>query len=118
MKQSVMSAVKDTFGAGNHGYQQQTNYAEKRKKALKPVIILCIICILVWWYIAATATAYAYNNVISIMDAFGHVLDAVTSDPLYAFRTPGVLSGMGRIFSYGIIVIGIFGLWLYAMSIP
>lgn len=116
MKQSVMSAVKDTFDAGNHGYQQQTNYVEKRKKALKPVIILCIICVLIWWYIAATATAYAYNNVISIMDAFGHVLDAVTSDPLYAFRTPGVLSGMGRIFSYGIIVIGIFGLWLYAID--
>ena len=70
MKQSVMSAVKDTFDAGNHGYQQQTNYAEKRKKALKPVIILCIICVLVWWYIAATATAYAYNNVISIMGGY------------------------------------------------
>lgn len=116
MKKSVMSEVKKSFDAGNHGYQMQTNYAEKKKKAMKPVLILCVVCVLIWAYIAATATAYAYQNVISISDAFGHVLDAVTSDPLYAFRTPGVLSGMSRIFVYGLIVIGIFGLWLYAID--
>lgn len=52
-----MSAVKETFDAPNHGFQQQTNYAEKRKKALKPILIMCIVCVLLWAYIAATATA-------------------------------------------------------------
>lgn len=96
------------------GYKQQETYQTKFRQHIRPLMIGCAIVVLIWFYIAATAGAYARNNMITTWSALGHVMDAITESPFYAFQNGFAWDYARKIFGYGIIVIAIGGLWLYA----
>ena len=110
------------MGAGNFmkafmpqkGYKQQETYQEKYYKKLKPLLIGVIAVILIWFYIAATAGAYARNNMVSTYSALGHVVETMIQSPFYAFQNGFAWDYARKVFGYGLVVIAIGGLWLYA----
>lgn len=100
--------------APKKGYRQQETYRTKFNKNIKPMIVGAILVAFLWFYISATAGAYARDNMITTFNALGHVADAITESPFYAFRDGFAWDYAKKVFGYGLIVIAIGGLWLYA----
>lgn len=98
------------------GYMQQETYHDKSKRVVRPIIIGSAVALVIWFYVAATASAYAYDNRMNVLEGLGHVADAILMDPLYGFRGGMATSLFGKAFLIGLLVIGIFGLWLYALD--
>jgi type IV secretory pathway TraG/TraD family ATPase VirD4 len=98
------------------GYKQQETYNDKKNKALKPILVCFFIAIAVWFYISATAAAYAKDFQISIFEALGHVTDAMMQSPVYGFVPNIAWAEFKYLFLIGLLAISALCLWLYAFD--
>lgn len=100
------------------GYVCQKTYNEKSQKVKTLYIAGVLIGIPAWFYIAATGAAYAFDNKLS-SPVFGIMpgLKRALKDPLYGFRGGIAMEGFKELFILGLVVIGIFMLRSWAISV-
>lgn len=114
-KKSTFSVIKDAMQKPK-GYISQKTYNEKSKKVLRPYIIGGLIAFPAWFYVSATAAAYAFDYGTALPFSIQPGLMKALSDPLYGFRGGMALQGTGALFMAGFVVIAIFMLWSWAFS--
>lgn len=112
-KKGIFERLKGSMEK-QHGYVMQETYNEKAKKAVKPLVIMYIVGLLIWFYISVSAAAYAYDYGTGLFAGLLSFMTVVRHDPLFGFRGGIAFGGFKLLFGVGLTVFTICVIWMYA----